>query len=387
MPSGKSITHHVPVAGLLLAALGIFPLSGCGSSSATNLVGGTTSKCQVTASASARSFPSAGGSGSVTVATDRECSWAASTDSSWVSLGSPASGLGAATLAFAVATNPAAAARSAGIRINDQQLQISEDAAPCRFEIDPTSGSFGSQGGNGRVSVSTVTGCTWSSSAGAPWLTIQTGSGTGDGLVSFTVAANAGAERAASLTIAGLAYAVTQAAAPTPTPVPPPPTPNPPPPPCGYTVSPTTKSVPAIGGSFTVAVNAGEGCNWTAASPADWLIVTAGASGTANGSVSVTAAPNGTATSRAASLIIAGQTVAVTQDGLPVVQLNGVVSQVSGNCPSVTFTIAGTTIVTDGETAFAGGTCADVVNDARVKVTGIQSANGSVAAAAVQIQK
>ena len=66
--------------------------------------------------------------------------------------------------------------------------------------------------------------CQWTATSGATWITITSGAaGTGNGTVSFTVANNTGAARTGTLTIAGRAFTVTQAASSSPTPPPPPP--------------------------------------------------------------------------------------------------------------------------------------------------------------------
>jgi hypothetical protein len=46
-----------------------------------------------------------------------------------------------------------------------------------------------------------------------------------------------------------------------------------------------------------------------------------------------------------------------------------------------------TTVVTNSDTAFTGGSCGDAGNGAKVHVTGVQQLNGTVTATTVQIQK
>ena len=58
-------------------------------------------------------------------------------------------------------------------------------------------------------------------------------------------------------------------------------------------------------------------CAWTAASNAPWITITAGASGTGNGSVSYNVAANALTSSRTGTMTIAGQTMTVTQAGAP----------------------------------------------------------------------
>jgi hypothetical protein len=63
------------------------------------------------------------------------------------------------------------------------------------------------------VNVTAGTGCAWTASSNAPWLTITSGAtGTGNGPVGFSAAANAGGSRTGTLTIAGQTFTVTQAA-------------------------------------------------------------------------------------------------------------------------------------------------------------------------------
>jgi|GEM_PF-3188600 len=81
---------------------------------------------------------------------------------------------------------------------------------------------------------------------------------------------------------------------------------------CTYTITPTSASVGASGGSGTVTVTAGSGCSWTAVSNAAWITVTSGASGSGNGAVGYSVAAN-SGSARTGTITIAGQTFTVTQ--------------------------------------------------------------------------
>ncbi len=62
---------------------------------------------------------------------------------------------------------------------------------------------------------------------------------------------------------------------------------------CSFNVSPTSPSVPATSGSYTITVTATSGCAWTGVSQSpSWITVTGGSNGTGNGAVSYTAAAN-----------------------------------------------------------------------------------------------
>ncbi|MEJ2188721.1 MAG: BACON domain-containing carbohydrate-binding protein [Acidobacteriota bacterium] len=81
----------------------------------------------------------------------------------------------------------------------------------CTYSISPTSRNFGPVGGTASVSVDTQSGCGWSVSSVPPWVTINNGfSHSGDGTVSYTVAANVGRSRSDGLAIAGKLFIVTQ---------------------------------------------------------------------------------------------------------------------------------------------------------------------------------
>jgi hypothetical protein len=83
----------------------------------------------------------------------------------------------------------------------------------CTYTATPASQSFGAGGGTGTVNVTAGAACNWTTSNSAPWISItSSASGTGNGAMNYSVAANTGtASRTAGLTIAGQALMVTQA--------------------------------------------------------------------------------------------------------------------------------------------------------------------------------
>ncbi len=84
---------------------------------------------------------------------------------------------------------------------------------------------------------------------------------------------------------------------------------------CTFSINPTSASVAAGGATGSVSVSATAGCTWSAVSNASFITITAGASGTGNGTVSYSVASNTASTSRTGTLTIAGQTFTVTQAG------------------------------------------------------------------------
>ena len=65
-------------------------------------------------------------------------------------------------------------------------------------------------------------------------------------------------------------------------------------------------------------------------------------------------------------------------------EVEGVVSGRTGTCNSITFTVAGVTVITNGATKFEDP-CASIVNGTRVEVEGTRQANGSILASEVEI--
>jgi Zn-dependent metalloprotease len=83
----------------------------------------------------------------------------------------------------------------------------------CTFSISPTSASVAAAGGTGTVSVTATAGCSWSALSNSAFITVTGGTpGTGNGTVSYSVAANtATTSRTGTITIAGQTFTVTQA--------------------------------------------------------------------------------------------------------------------------------------------------------------------------------
>jgi hypothetical protein len=125
-------------------------------------------------------------------------------------------------------------------------------------------------------------------------------SGDGNGVVTMAIAPNPDiTQRSAALTIAGRTFTVTQVGTSA----------------CTFAIGPAGKSSPAAGDTASVSVTSGDGCAWSAASGAPWIIVNSGSSGTGDGTVTMTIAANTAgAPQRTGTVTIAGLTFTVTQD-------------------------------------------------------------------------
>ena len=283
----------------------------CGSTSTSTTVGPSPVRCAVTATTSPSVFPAAGGNGTLVVAAARECAWSASTQYAWVTFAPPAQGQGDGSVRFTVAGNPAAAGRRATLVVGSQSVDITQEASPCRFELDRRSFDVGGTEGTAEVNVQTAAGCAWTAASQTSWITIEEGAqGNGPGRVRFRVAANtAAAARVGSLQIAGQPVDVRQGAAGSAPPTPPPPGD------CAFAVDPNSVEAPADLTDGTFAVQTDLGCSWTASSDQTWLTIVSGASGTGPQVVTYRASANGSSSDRTAQITVNGAVFMLHQAG------------------------------------------------------------------------
>jgi len=250
----------VSVAAAAAAAIVITQLIACtATQTSTDVTPSPTQKCQFGLSASSSSFSDGGGTGTLTIDTTRDCSWSVSSSADWVSVATP-SGQGGASVSYTVSASTVPQARVANLTVGGQTVQLSEQAAPCRFSLSGSSGSIGSGGGTLAVTIQTLAGCAWSTSSDSSWLVIANPNGNSTAVVSARIAANSGPQRVGHAVIGGQPYIVTQDAAagpsPTPTPSPAPaPTPPPTPAPTVTTISGTVRVVSGKCPDLTLTVN------------------------------------------------------------------------------------------------------------------------------------
>jgi len=245
-------------------------------------------------------MPAAGGPGTIDItATANTCSWTAVSNAAWITITGGGSGAGNGRVTFNAAVN-SSGSRTGTISVAGQTFTLSQAALSCSYSINPASEAIAAGGGTSTIAVSTGGSCAWTSASNAAWITIASGgTATGPGSVKLNIAANSGAARTGTATIAAQTFTVTQAAAP-----------------CGYSLSPWTVDLLAAGGEGRTNVSAGAGCAWTATSNAAWITVTGGSSGTGNGVVVFHATANPGA-ARSGTVTIGGQTLTVTQQAAP----------------------------------------------------------------------
>jgi hypothetical protein len=114
-----------------------------------------------------------------------------------------------------VEPNANGGARTGTVRIAGQTFTVQQDApATCAYSIKPTFYDAGRGADSFTVEVLTDAPCAWTATSPVSWATIAEGaSGSGHGTVRVAVEANPAEARSVTLTIAGVAFKLTQAAA------------------------------------------------------------------------------------------------------------------------------------------------------------------------------
>jgi Carboxypeptidase regulatory-like domain/Putative binding domain, N-terminal len=262
--------------------------------------------CTYDASATGTSVPSGGGTGTVSVTAGEGCNWFATSSADFVTL-SASQGTAAGSVQFTVAANTTTAQRTATLVVAGTSFTITQAPAPvCTYRLNGRERTFDASGALGGVDMRVAAGCAWQAQSDAPWLTITSGaSGSGDGTISYAVAANPSlTQRVGRITATrDEAFTVTQLGIV-----------------CQFTVTPSTTSLPFSGGSGTIQVGPNAAvCPWTATVPAVTWITLTPAGGTGQGSVAFTVAANPDPVARTGVVIVAGREIAITQAPAPCV--------------------------------------------------------------------
>jgi hypothetical protein len=247
----------------------------------------------------------------------------------------------------------------------------------CQVQVGSPTTAFTADGGQGTLAVATTRDCAWSASTTANWVSLANTNGQGGASVPYTVAANTvPASRSAEITVSDATLQLNQAAAP-----------------CRFTLSPAIGSIGPAGGTLTTQLATLTGCAWTARTDASWLTLVAGGSGNTSAAITMSAAANNGG-ARSAHMIAAGLSFTVTQgaagtgpapEPTPTVQLSGTLSGLSGQCPTISFTVNSTSVFAISSTTYSSGKCGDVKNGKSVTVTGAVQVDGRVLATLIAV--
>jgi len=243
--------------------------------------------------------PASGGPASASITSAPGCAWSATSDVPWISITAGVAGNGNGTVAYTVATNTTASARTGRLTVEGGTLTVNQSAGStaCDYAINPASRSVGATANSVATSVTVSPGCVWTAVSNTSWLTIVSGAaGNGNGSVNIDVGVNDTPARSGTLTIAGRVFTVNQAGG------------------CAFSITPTQLTIDADGGSSSVGVTTGAGCGWntTVSGQAPWITVSSGGSGSGNGTVNFSVAKN-SGPPRNGTMTVAGQTFTVNQ--------------------------------------------------------------------------
>ena len=150
--------------------------------------------------------------GKFEVSTESSCPWTAVSGDAWLTVLDGEDRTGPGELRYRAAVNASTTPRTGSIVVGGNQFTVRQGA--CAYSLEPTSASFTALGGSGRVDVQTQSPCPWSASTTDAWIVITSGSRTGSGRVSYTVAPNTRTtSRASSIAVGGARVTITQDAA------------------------------------------------------------------------------------------------------------------------------------------------------------------------------
>lgn len=256
--------------------------------------------CSYSTSRTSYSLPATAGGATLAVTAPAGCSWAASSDSSWLTI-TAATRQGQGYLSFEVSANGGTSARTGILSVAGLTIPVIQAGTSCSYAVSPTTHAIAAAGGTVTGSVATSTGCAWTTTGGASWLTVSSGrSGAGE----YTLTASENTDptpRSTAVTIAGREVSVTQSAAPS----------------CTVSLSPGSITVGEGGiNNGVVSVTAAADCAWTASSSQPWFSITSEAAGIGNAVIAIRVDPNTTGGSRSGTLTVGAQTIPVSQTGV-----------------------------------------------------------------------
>jgi hypothetical protein len=134
-------------------------------------------------SASVGAGASSGNTVGVTVGTG--CPWTAASNDAWITVTSGTNYTGGGTVTYNVSANTGLA-RTGTITIAGQTFTVNQSNG-CSYSFGSCPGTFQYYGGTATISVTTATGCTWTSSDNRDWISTSPTSSSGSGNVTVTV--------------------------------------------------------------------------------------------------------------------------------------------------------------------------------------------------------
>src|SRR4029453_16288988 len=92
------------------------------------------------------------------------CTWSSTSNAAWITFPAGTTGSGLGSVNYTVAANSSTSSRTGTLTVAGQTFTVTQAGGACSYAISPTSNpSMVAGGGTGTVTVTTQTGCAWSS--------------------------------------------------------------------------------------------------------------------------------------------------------------------------------------------------------------------------------
>lgn len=239
-----------------------------------------TQPCSFSISPTSATFGAPGGDGLISLtASSGSCPREVSSNVNWITVTFGQSGTGNGTSSYRVQANNTPNQRTGTLNVAGQVFTVTQAAGTCSVQLNPTRATVLATGGSGQFDV--TTGCSWTATTSASWITLSQSTPTGNGSVTWTASANTtSSQRTGAISIGSQSFTLTQEAS------------------CVFTLTANTSSFTANGGTGAVTVQGPTACDRTATSDVSWIRITSGASGEGNGTINFTVDANTTRQSR-----------------------------------------------------------------------------------------
>ncbi len=252
----------------------------------------------------------AGATTGQTVTVAANVDWVATSEADWITISGDGTGSGSGSWTYDVTDNPMGTMRTGTVLVAGDggasaTFTVEQEGTTPVLTISLSGRTHVAGGATGR-NITITANVPWTASTTSDWISITDGtSGTGDGTVTYDVAANGGSERSGTITITDgtivRTFTITQAAA----------TPN-------LEIEPIGRDYDLTGTvSATIAVTAN--LSWTAVANQTWISIESGTSGTGDGTVAYAVSANPLAATRTGTITISGggitRTYTINQTG------------------------------------------------------------------------
>ncbi|HMJ91452.1 MAG TPA: BACON domain-containing carbohydrate-binding protein, partial [Candidatus Acidoferrum sp.] len=258
--------------------------------------------CEVVITPESRLHSENSETGAVSISTSSGCVWNVGNTNDWITLTTPVSGTTSSSIGYSNAPNLGLNARVGLFTINDQTFVITQQA--CVYVLSQTSTNHGYLSETGTVAVTAGPICAWNIGNTNNWITILSpsiNSGTGTGEVTYVILPNGlSQQRAGTITIAGIAYDISQDGKP-----------------CQILLTGLEGEDPEFAhgeesdfGLFLV--HADTGCSWTPVSTVPWVTIFDAGSGTGESTVFYAVEAN-TGPARSGTILVEEEEYVITQ--------------------------------------------------------------------------